>query len=130
MNQPAELSPLSEARIEIMNVVWNRGETTLGEVWKELSARRPVARNTVQTHLTRLVEKGWLRTRAEGRVFGYSAAVPRKPALRRMAQRLVQTAFAGSTEGLIMALLEGRELSKAEADRIRSLIKRAERDKP
>jgi predicted transcriptional regulator len=126
----SELPPLTEAQIEIMNVVWDRGETTLGEVWGELSARRKVARNTVQTLLNRLVEKGWLRARPSGKAFRYSAAVPRESTLRQMVRQFVRTAFAGSAEGMMMALLEGSELSKEEADRIRSLIEKAERDEP
>ena len=60
------LPPLSEAQLEIMNVVWDRGEVTVAQVWKILSTRRKVARNTVQTMLARLEEKGWLRCDSEG----------------------------------------------------------------
>ncbi len=35
-----KLPPLSEAQIEIMNLVWDRGEVTVGEVWRALAARR------------------------------------------------------------------------------------------
>jgi BlaI family transcriptional regulator, penicillinase repressor len=117
---------LSEAQIEIMNVVWQQGEVTLGQVYAELSAGRDVARNTVQTLLTRLVEKGWLRYRAEGKVHHYRAARPKEATLRGMVHRMVETAFGGSTEGLVMALLDGQKLSKEEAARIRDLIAQAE----
>ena len=40
-----ERSPLSEAQLEIMNLVWDRGEVTVAEVWKALAARRKLARN-------------------------------------------------------------------------------------
>ena len=113
--------------MEIMNVTWECGEVTLGDVWMELHKRRPVARNTVQTLLTRLVDKGWIEYRAEGKVFHYSAAVPRQAALSRVVQRLVDTAFKGSTEGLVVALLDGQELGVDEARRIRELIEEAEK---
>ena len=41
-----------------MNVVWERGDVTVADVWKALSDHRKVARNTVLTMLTRLEEKG------------------------------------------------------------------------
>src|SRR5579859_5588268 len=119
--------PLSQAQLEIMDVVWGRGETTLGEIWKSLSRRRRVARNTIQTLLTRLVEKGWLRARMEGKTLHYSAVHPRDTTLRGLVQRLVNTAFQGSTEGMIMALLDDQEISTEEADRIRAIIEKAER---
>ena len=34
----------SQAQLAIMQVVWDRGEVTVGEVWKTLAEVRPVAR--------------------------------------------------------------------------------------
>src|SRR5579859_5185092 len=126
MKKPEKLPPLSEAQMDIMNVVWERGEATLGEIWSTLTERREVARNTIQTLLSRLVEKGWLKTRADRKLFHYSAAVPRESSLKVAAKRFVANAFGGSTEGLMMALLDGQSISKDEADRIRTLIEQAE----
>src|SRR5437016_424445 len=109
--------PLSEAQLEIVNVVWDRGEATVGEIWQELSSRRKVARNTVQTLVTRLEEKGWLVHSAEEPVFRYRAVYPRQSTLRHLVRRLVDTAFGGSTEGLVMALLDDPALDDAEAER-------------
>jgi predicted transcriptional regulator len=113
--------------MEIMALVWERGEVTVAEVWEALRAKRRVARNTVQTLMTRLEEKGWLKHRAEGKTFCYSAAAERESALGQVVSRLVDTAFAGSVEGLVMALLDGRGVSAAEAARIREMIERAEK---
>src|SRR5262245_61094828 len=130
MEDSSSLPPLSEAQTEIMNVVWDYGETTLVQVWSVLAARREVARNTVQTQLTRLVEKGWLLYQARGKAFYYRAAVPRENARSRVVQRLVDAVFGGSAEGLVMSLLDGRKLSREEADRIRALIEQAEESNP
>jgi predicted transcriptional regulator len=113
--------------LEVLNIVWDLGEPTVGEVWQVFSARRPVARNTVLTLIARLEEKGWLRRRAEGNAFRYIAAVPRQTALRQLARRLVDTAFRGSTEGLVMSLLDGGDLSTGEAERIRAMLEGARR---
>lgn len=118
--------PLSEAQLEIMNVVWDGGEVTVAEVWKALGERRKVARNTVQTLMARLEEKGWLFSRDEGHAFRYRAARPREATLGAMVRKLVDTAFAGSAEGLVLALLDGRGVSADEAARIRAMIERAE----
>ena len=126
MTDPQDMPSLSEAQMEIMNIVWDQPETTLGEIWRELHSKRKIARNTIQTLLTRLVEKGWVDYRAEGKVFHYRAAVPRQPTMRHVVNRLVETAFNGSAEGLVMALLEGQELKQDEAQRIRALIDKAQ----
>jgi predicted transcriptional regulator len=122
--------PLSEAQLEIMNVVWDRGEVTVADVWKAVASRRKVSRNTVLTMLTRLEEKGWLNRDEEGHAFRYRATVPREVTLGTMIGRLLDTAFGGSVEGLVMALLDGRGVSREEARRIRAMISRAEGKAP
>ncbi len=119
-------SPLSEAQMEIMSMVWDKGELTVAEMWKVLSTRRPVARNTVQTVMTRLEEKGWLRHRAVGNRFYYSAIPERSSVLEQMVSNLVETAFGGSADDLVMALLDGRGVSADEAARIQQMIRTAE----
>ncbi|HEY4262958.1 MAG TPA: BlaI/MecI/CopY family transcriptional regulator [Schlesneria sp.] len=125
-----EFPQLSETQLEIMTVIWRRGEATVGEVWKELSAQRPVARNTVLTLMERLEKKGWLQRRADGHLYHYSATVNREETLGKMVGRLVDTAFSGSAEGLMMALLDERGVTREEADRIRDMIEKARRTKP
>lgn len=126
MPQGQPLAPLSARQVEIMNVVWQQGRVTVAEVWQTLSARRQVARNTVQTLMTRLAEKGWLGLKRRGPAFCYFARRPRETTLRGMVKRLVDTAFAGSADHLVWALLEGRGVSPDEAERIRAMIDRAE----
>jgi BlaI family transcriptional regulator, penicillinase repressor len=130
--KPAELPALSEAQLEIMQIVWGGTEVTVTDVWNVLSKRRQVSRNTVLTLMDRLEKKGWLKRRAEGQTHLYTAAAPRARTLGRVVQRLVDAAFAGSAEGLVLALLEGRGVTDAEARRIRQLIDeaRTRRDKP
>jgi predicted transcriptional regulator len=118
--------PLSAAQMEIMEVVWDRGEVTVGEIWKILAARRSIARNTVQTTVVRLEQRGWLEHRDEGGVFYYAAAHPRRAAVGGLVRRLVDTAFKGSVSGLVMALLENYKLTPEEAERLKPLIERSE----
>ena len=122
-------SKLTPAQLEIMNLFWEQGELGVAQVWKLLSARRKVARNTVQTMLTRLVERGWLLARPEGKAFCFRASRPRKSTLRRMVSQLLDTAFNGSASGMVMALLEARRLSADEAQHIRTLIDRSQEAK-
>ncbi len=120
-----ELPALSEAQLEIMQVVWEGGEVTVTHVWDVLAQRRTVVRNTVLTLMDRLEKKGWLTRRADGRTHYYSAAVPRAATLSQVVHRLVDAAFAGSADALVLALIKGRGVSEEEAQRIRQLIDKA-----
>ena len=126
MKKPTPLPALSRAQLEVMNVVWDSGGVTVAEVWKALARRRSVARNTILTTLGRLEEKGWVRRNSQEHAHRYHAAVPREATLRTMISQLVETAFGGSAEGLVMALLQGRGVSKEEAAKIRQMIDQAE----
>jgi predicted transcriptional regulator len=121
-----QLPALSEAQLEIMQMVWEGGEVTVTDVWTVLAARRQVARNTVLTLMERLEKKGWLKRRVDGQSHYYTAAAARAITLGRVVHRLVDAAFAGSADALVLALLEGRGVTDEEARRIRQLIDNAQ----
>ena len=121
-----KLPPLSDAQFEIMNVVWQIGECTVTEVLQKLQERRPVARNTIQTMMSRLEEKGWLTHTDKAGTFVYSASVPREAVQQDVLKQVMQSVFDGSAAGMLMALLQDGSLTRAEANRIRQLIKEAE----
>ncbi|MFZ5831371.1 MAG: BlaI/MecI/CopY family transcriptional regulator [Planctomycetota bacterium] len=117
---------ISARQMEIMNVIWSRGTATVADVWEAMSKQRPVARNTVLTQMTRLEEKGWLGHHEDGPAFRYFARRPRESTLQTLVRDLVDTAFAGSADSLVMALLHGRGVSPDEAERIRAMIDETE----
>ena len=122
----SEAVSLTPAQREIMEIVWERQEVTVAEVRAELCKRREVARNTIQTMIVRLEERGWLKHREAGRTFIYSADRLRIASLGAKVAQMVDRFFAGSPEDMVTALMEYRGLSAAEADRIRQMIDAAE----
>ncbi|MGA2597402.1 MAG: BlaI/MecI/CopY family transcriptional regulator [Bryobacteraceae bacterium] len=62
-----DLGPLE---IEVMNILWTRGESNVRDVTDELV--RPLAYTTVMTTLDRLFKKGFLERRKSERAFLYS----------------------------------------------------------
>lgn len=129
MTDPGELPALSETQWEIMNVIWDRSQCSVADVWKLLNERRGVSRNTIQTQIVRLEEKGWLQHRDVNGGFLYSPTVSREESQQTSVQRLIETVFDGSAEGLVLTLLGGGTLSKSEAERIQKLISEARRKK-
>ena len=120
--------PLTEAQLEIMDIVWQRDEVTVADVWKTLAQTRDVSRNTIQTLMTRLDERGWLVHRADGNTFYYQAAHPRDAAQQDLVRKLIDSAFGGSAEGLVMTLLDSG-VTPEEAARIRKRIQQAAKGK-
>ena len=125
----SDLPDLSPAQREIMEIVWQRGEVTATEVRRILARVRKVARNTVRTLLERMEDKGWLKHRAEGRTFLYTAARPRHDTIGQKVREVVETVCGGSPETLVAALLDYRGLRPDELKRIRQLLDRARASK-
>jgi BlaI family transcriptional regulator, penicillinase repressor len=129
MARKRKLPTLSESQIEIMDIIWGHGECSVATVWDVLHDRRGVSRNTVHTLIVRLEVKGWLTHREGSNGFFYTATVSREEVQRSSIGKLIDTVFNGSAESLVLTLLDGGPVSKAEADRIRQLISKSRRRK-
>ena len=101
MAKPGKPPALSPVQLEIMNVVWDRGDVTISDVWKALLADRKISRGSVQTMVIRLEEKGWLNHREVGQAFLYTATYPRETVQTNMVTELADAAFSGSTEIMV-----------------------------
>lgn len=119
--------PLSDAQRELMEIIWDHGEISVSEVRDILSSKRRLARNTVQTMLVRLEEKGWLTHRQRGRTYYYSAKRARRTNLGAKVTQMVDRFFSGSADEMVTALLEHRGLTPDEAQRIREMIDESEK---
>ena len=113
---------LSEVQLEIMNIIWDQSPCSIADIWNVLRERRGVSRNTAHTLVMRLKDKGWLIQESTSSGFRYRAAASRESTQQRGVQKMIETLFAGSAEGLVLTLLDGKTLSKTEAERIRRLI--------
>ena len=115
---------LTEAELRLMDVLWERGAATVGEVAEALPQELDLAYNTVLTTLRILEEKGYVEhTKSkEGRAFVYRTLVGRDEAGRSAVRYLVSRFFRNSPELLVLNLLQDEELSDKELGRIRNLL--------
>ena len=120
---------LTEAELRLMDVVWDKGAVTVGEVAAALTGEPSLAYNTILTTLRILEQKGYVRhTKSrEGRAFIYRAVVGRKQASRNALRHLVRGFFANSPELLVLNLLDDGDLSQRELQSIRNLLAGGER---
>lgn len=110
----------TERELDIMAVLWSRGPSTAGEVRAELSD--DITHNTVQKMLSILEEKGHVAHIEEGRMHRFHALVAREEAGTSAFGRLMDKMFAGSAEALLLHFVRDRRLSRADLERIRSVL--------
>lgn len=114
---------LSAGEMEVLQLLWDRGELTLSEAHQAMD--RKLGYTTVQTRLNRLVEKG-LVARSEERPARYSAAVGRQQVSAGHLDLLIERVTAGKVVPLVAQLIRDRTLSPDEIHELKQLIDEAE----
>jgi predicted transcriptional regulator len=112
---------LGDLELQILNVLWERGPSSVRDVLEALSTPKPIY-TTVLTMMRLMHEKGYLDRRERGRAHVYTARLREQSTKRGLLRDLIQGAFRGSAEALLVRLLEDEKLSSEELDRIRQLI--------
>jgi BlaI family penicillinase repressor len=102
---------LSRFELEILEFLWNMGESSVRELQEAIPADSRPAYTTVQTIVQRLEQKGAVRrTRKVGNALMFEAVVSRRSAYRRMIDELLEL-FGGSAQPLVAHLLDTGKLT-------------------
>lgn len=112
-----KIRTLTAAEEQIMRIVWKMDSGYLREIIAECDEPKP-HQNTVSTFLKILVEKEFLTTSREGRVFRYSAAIPEKSYREFILQDLLQRYYNGNASELLNELLMTETLDPNSAQEI------------
>lgn len=104
---------VSDSELELLRIIWANGGTALyAHIMEELlKTGHTWQKNTVITLLSRLVEKGILKTRKIGRKNEYTAIVSEEDYQTAQAQTLIDKFYDGNAKGLISTLVKREILS-------------------
>ncbi|MDP2931034.1 MAG: BlaI/MecI/CopY family transcriptional regulator [Chloroflexota bacterium] len=112
---------LGSLELEVMNFVWQTGETTVQEVTDVINYKRRVAYTTIMTVMVHLVDKGLLTRIKEGKKYRYKVALTRQEFIRESAKSRLQDLIGDFGDIAIAQFLE--EAQKIDADRLEWLRK-------
>jgi predicted transcriptional regulator len=111
---------LTEAELEIMNVLWELGEGSVADVMAKLPGDR--AYTTVATLVKILEQKGFVSSRKDGKAHLFSP-VTEKPEYEATSLRhLVKRVFGGDPSQLVRRLLSTDDVRPDDLERIKKLI--------
>ena len=117
---------ISSAEWEVMNQVWGRHPVTSAEVLEALPPENAWKQKTVNTFLTRLVQKGVLSVSKQANVNVYSAKLKREECIASESETFLQRVFQGAAGPLLLHFCDRVDLSEEE---IRELQKRLRQKK-
>ena len=120
---PKRSATLTEAELRLMEVLWQRGPSTVQQVLDALPGEKPLAYNSVLTTIRILEKKGYAAHAKDGRAHVYSPVIERSDATRSEVRHLVQRLFRDSHELLVLNILEDSGLTADELQRLKQHLK-------
>ena len=114
------MQQISESELVLMRIIWRNGGTALYSfIMEELEKEQNEwKKNTVLTLLSRLVEKGYLKTNKIGRRNEYAALVTEQEYQAVQTNHFLDRIFGGNVRGLVSTLLQEDRLSAEELKEI------------
>ncbi len=118
----------TQGELGILRVLWNRGPSTVREVFRELAATRESGYTTVLKLMQIMTEKGLLRRDGSVRPQVYHVTRPQRHTQRQLLADLLDRAFSGSPGNLVLQALSAKKTTPDERRQIRELLDQLERD--
>ncbi len=118
---------LGEAELQVLKALWDAGPATVREVMNRLHASgRRVAYTTVLTFLTRLEQKGYVRSNKSDLAYVYRAVASRTQVTRSRLKAVMDALFDGEAAPLVLQLMKTERFSPDELAELQKHIDQLE----
>ena len=118
---------ISETEWEVMKIIWAQAPCTAGQIIELLTHADPTWHpKTVKAFLNRLVKKGALGFRKEGRAYLYLPLVRESECVDAESESFLERVFGGSLKPMLAHFVERRKLSPAEVRELSDLLEQRE----
>ena len=118
----------TDQELEILKVIWQRGQASVREVYNDLLKQREIAYTTVLTMMGILERKGHLQKARGERAYVYCPVESQDETQQRMVKEFVDRVFNGSAGPLLVHLVADSAISKEELAEVESLVKQKRKE--
>ncbi len=116
-----EIKP-TESELEILQVIWKKGQCTVRDVHEELAKNKDAGYTTTLKLMQIMHEKGLVERDTTAKTHLYKALITREQAQQTALDKIISTVFKGSTSDLVIQALGHHRASKDEIDAIKSYL--------
>ena len=116
----------TKAELAILNVLWEKGPSTVRAVFEVLTEAQTVGYTTVLKLMQIMAQKGLVVRDESERTHVYRAAIKKEATQRQMAADLVDRVFGGSAAELVLRVLSHKRASREEIAEIRRMLDECE----
>lgn len=118
----------TDAELEILRVLWKRGPSTVRQVQEELRSTKVAGYTTVLKLLQIMTAKGLVARNESSRTHIYQPRWAEEQTQRQLVSDLMQRAFGGAADKLVLQALSAKRVSSTELAEIRRLLDQLERE--
>lgn len=122
-----KLQKPTETELEILQILWQDGPSSVRAVNDKLNEKKPVGYTTTLKMMQIMFDKGLLNRAKENRGHIYTPVFNQDETQSLLLDKILETAFGGSALKLVMQTLGNHNPSKDELDKIRKYIDQIER---
>ena len=119
----------TEAELELLRVLWERGPSTVREIHDNLGDAKETGYTTTLKILQKMTDKGLVRRDESERSHVYTAAIAAEKTQRQLVRDLLQRAFGGSPGALVLQALSEKRATAEELAEIRRLLDQLQKPK-
>lgn len=118
----------TESELEILQVLWQYGPSTVRFINDKLSEQREVGYTTTLKLMQIMLEKGILVRNTDSKIHVYRAVVGESDTQQQLLDKFVEATFRGAAMKMVMQALGNHKTSPAELDEIKALIDKIEKE--
>jgi len=120
---------LGDAELQVLKALWEIGPAPVRSVMHHLHEQgRRVAYTTVLTFLTRLEQKGFVRSDKSGMAYVYRALLSRDRVTKARLRSVLHELFDGAAAPLVLQLMKTEKFTAQEVAELQKLIDRLDSD--
>lgn len=112
----------TDSELEILQILWESGPSTVREIHEKLAINRPIVYTTILKLMQIMNEKGLVSRQEANKAHIYSAAISQADTQQQFVDKIVDAVFGGSVMNLVMQALGNRKSSKEELDAIKDYL--------
>jgi predicted transcriptional regulator len=121
MTNDKQLKP-TESELEILQVLWDKGQSTVREVHDVLAKNKESGYTTTLKLMQIMLEKGLVTRDDSSRTHIYTAAMKKEHTQQQLLNKMIDDVFNGSAARMVMQALGNNSTSKKELEEIKKYL--------
>ena len=113
---------ISEAEYQVMKLIWDKAPVSTKEVTEILADESSWNPKTIQTLLSRLVKKGAIGYKKEGRVFVYTPLIKEEDYVEQESSSFLNKFYDGALNSMVVNFLEQDKLTENDINELKKIL--------